>query len=102
MADRFEASRDVLREAIEHLAFPCAVVEVGSSTHVRWTEPFGSLTFGARAAPATRETIFDLASLTKVLATAPLLMRAIEQGVLGLDDAVATHVQSGDGPTAPR
>ena len=92
MADRFGAPRDVVRQAIDHLASPCAVVEVGVSTHVLWTDSFGSLTFGAGAPPATRDTVFDLASLTKVLSTAPLLMRAIEQGLLGLDDAVAEHV----------
>ena len=98
MADRFDAARDVLREAIEHLAFPCAVVEVGNSTRILWTESFGTLTFGSRAAAATVDTIFDLASLTKVLATAPLLMRAIEQGVFGLDDAVAKHIAEWRGP----
>jgi CubicO group peptidase (beta-lactamase class C family) len=90
--ERFGAPRDVLRRAIDHLAFPCAVVEVGNSTRPLWSESFGHLTFGSNAPRAAVETIFDLASLTKVLSTAPLLMRAIEQGVLGLDDRLADHV----------
>jgi CubicO group peptidase (beta-lactamase class C family) len=36
--------------------------------------------------------VFDLASLTKVLATAPLIMRMIERGGVGLDDPVSMHV----------
>lgn len=91
-ADRFAPARDVLRGAIAHLACPCAVVEAGDSTQPLWTESFGTLTFGAASPAATRDTIFDLASLTKVLSTAPLLMRAIEQGELGLDDRVADHL----------
>jgi CubicO group peptidase (beta-lactamase class C family) len=36
--------------------------------------------------------VFDLASLTKVLATTPLIMRLVERGGLALDDPVATHI----------
>ena len=92
MADRFGAPRQVLQRAIAHLAFPCAVVEVGGSTHPFWSEPFGQLTFGPDSPAAQADTIFDLASLTKVLSTAPLLMRAIEQGLIALDDPVRDHV----------
>jgi CubicO group peptidase (beta-lactamase class C family) len=98
IAEGFEAPRDVLRRAIRHLACPGAVVEVGDVTQTLWTEPFGHLSFGA-GAPAVRvDTIFDLASLTKILSTAPLLMRAIEQGALGLGDRVADHVAEWRGP----
>lgn len=92
MADRFGAPRAILRRAIDHLAFPCAIVEVGDSTHPLWSESFGHLTFGAEAAVAHADTIFDLASLTKVLSTAPLFMRAIEQGLIALDDRVGDHL----------
>src|SRR3954471_15103500 len=92
MADRFGAPREILRSAITHLAFPCAVVEVGDSTRPLWSESLGHLTFGADAPAVAADTIFDLASLTKVLATAPLLMRAVDQGVVGLDDPVGDHI----------
>jgi len=92
MAARFGAAREVLQRAIEHLAFPCAVVEAGDSTHPLWSESFGHLTFGADSPVAAADTIFDLASLTKVLSTAPLLMRAIEQGLIALDDPVGDHI----------
>jgi CubicO group peptidase (beta-lactamase class C family) len=39
--------------------------------------------------PMARDTVFDLASLTKVLATTSALMLLMEQGALGLDDPVA-------------
>ncbi len=39
--------------------------------------------------PMARETIFDLASLTKVLATTTAFMRLVEQGAIALDDPVA-------------
>jgi len=88
----FPAARAVLQRAVAERAFPAAVIEVGDATRPLWREPFGALTFDA-GAPATREdTIFDLASLTKVLATTPLAMRDIEQGALGLDDRLSEHL----------
>ena len=94
----FDAARDVVLRAITDRAFPAAVVEVGSSTDVLWRAAFGRLTFDDDA-PATREdTIFDLASLTKVMSTAPLVMQQVERGTLGLDDAVAQYVREWRGP----
>ena len=98
MAARFSAARDVLRRAVVERAFPAAVAEVGIATQPLWCEAFGALTFDPDAAPATTETVFDLASLTKVLATTPFVMRDVERGALGLDDPVTTHVPRWRGP----
>jgi len=88
----FGDARAVLARAITARAFPACVVEVGGDTGVWWREAFGRLTFDA-SAPVTRDdTIFDLASLTKVLSTATLVMTQVERGVLSLDDAVSRHV----------
>ena len=92
MARTFAAAYQVLDRAIADKAFPAAVVEVGTAHQPIWRHAFGQLTFES-AAPATREnTIFDLASLTKILATASLAMRTVERGGLGLDDPVAMHM----------
>ena len=82
----------MLAAAVASRAFPAAVIEVGTTTQPLWREAFGTLTYD-RAAPATREDpIFDLASLTKVLATTALVMVQVERGALGLDDPVAQHI----------
>jgi CubicO group peptidase (beta-lactamase class C family) len=94
----FAAARAVLQNAIDDRAFPAAVIEVGTSTQPLWREAFGALTYD-EGAPATREdTIFDLASLTKVLATTPLVMLQVERGALALDDPVARHIACWRGP----
>ena len=90
--DPFAAARGVLAGAIEAGACPAAVVEVGDATRPIWTEAFGRLTFDPGAEPAALDTVFDLASLTKVLATTPLLMQLVERGVLALDDEVRSRV----------
>ena len=86
----FDSARSVLEQAIAAHAFPAAVVEVGDATQPRWRDAFGRLTYDGGAPQADLDTIFDLASLTKVIATAPLVMRQIERGRLALDDRVAT------------
>jgi len=92
VAQTFAAARQVLDRAIADKAFPAAVVEVGTAHQPLWRHAFGQLTFES-AAPATRDdTVFDLASLTKVLATASIVMRVVERGGLGLDDPVAMHI----------
>ena len=89
MAEEFDAVRTMLREAVEAHAFPAACVEVGSHDGSRWTASAGAFTFDPYAPLATAETIFDLASLTKVIAATTLTMRAADAGRLTLDDPVA-------------
>ncbi len=86
--DRFADAARLLREAIEAHAFPAACVEVGRRERAVWRASFGAMTFDPFAPPATLDTIFDLASLTKVIATATLAMRAIDSGRLQLEDPV--------------
>jgi CubicO group peptidase (beta-lactamase class C family) len=93
MTDFPEAHR-LLREAVEAHVFPAACVEVGRRDGVVWRAPFGAMTFDPYAPPATPETIFDLASLTKVIATATLAMRAIDSGRLALDQPVACWLRA--------
>lgn len=89
---RFGRAADVLREAIAGRAFPAASVEVGSRETVLWCEAFGTLTYAPDAGPATTATVFDLASLTKVICTATLAMRAVDDGLLLLDGPVAEWI----------
>lgn len=89
---RFDAARLVLEQAIADRAFPAAVIEVGNAGQMRWRQAFGRLTYDRDSAPATDDTIFDLASLTKVISTTPLVMQQVERGVLALDDPVSGHI----------
>ncbi len=88
----FSAARKVVEQAITERAFPALVVEVGDATQPLWRETFGRLTFDAGAPPAAEDTVFDLASLTKVLSTTPLLMQQVERGAIALDDPVMRHI----------
>ena len=88
----FGAAREEIERAIAARAFPAAVIEVGTPTQPLWSASFGTLTYDP-GAPATRDdTIFDLASLTKVLATAPLVMQQVERGSIALDDPISARI----------
>jgi CubicO group peptidase (beta-lactamase class C family) len=88
----FGPAADVIRQAITGRAFPAACVEVGSREAVLWRESFGRLSYEPNADNVSNDTIFDLASLTKVICTATLAMRAIDDGALKLEDRVADWI----------
>ena len=85
---RFAGADEILRGAVEAHAFPAAVIEVGRRQGVLWNAAFGGLTFDPYASLTTPDIIFDLASLTKVIATATLAMRAVDDGRLSLADPI--------------
>ncbi len=82
-------ARTLIEAGLEARAFPAAVVDVGCIAGPVWQEAFGALTYDSAAPGTTLETIFDLASLTKVIATTPLIMRHIDSGHLRLDTSIA-------------
>jgi CubicO group peptidase (beta-lactamase class C family) len=94
MTYQFNVARELLERAVAARAFPAAVAEIGDANRPLWRQAFGRLTFSADSRPTAEDTIFDLASLTKVIATAPLVMRQVERGALALDDPVGRHLSS--------
>jgi CubicO group peptidase (beta-lactamase class C family) len=82
----------VIETAVTNHAFPGAVVETGGRGGVRWTQAFGTLTYAPDSPRVALDTIYDLASLTKVLAAATQAMRAVDAGALALDRAVAGYL----------
>ena len=84
----------LLRSAVADRAFPAAAIEVGRGERILWRDVFGTLTYEPDSPAVTSDTIFDLASLTKVICTATLAMRAVDDGRIGLDEPVAGRLRS--------
>lgn len=78
----------MLAEARAARVFPAAVAEVGSGEDVLWRDAIGTLTFNA-AASVEIETPFDLASLTKPIATTTIVMQLLQTGRLVLSEPVS-------------
>lgn len=82
----------VIEEALAERAFPGAVVAVGRRGRLVHLEAYGRMTYDP-GAPAVRvDTIFDLASLTKVMATTTAAMLLVDEGRIGLDLPVAEYL----------
>ena len=92
MPEPFESASEILLEGILDRAFPAAATEVGRSSGAIWRRAFGTLTYEPDSAEARHDTIFDLASLTKVIATTTLVMRAVDDGLLKLEDRIAARL----------
>jgi CubicO group peptidase (beta-lactamase class C family) len=84
----FARAADVVHRAVDDRAFPAAVVEVGTGATVLWQQAFGNLDYDPDSSPTRNSTIFDLASLTKVIATTSLVMRLVERGTLALNHPI--------------
>jgi CubicO group peptidase (beta-lactamase class C family) len=85
----FDAVAALLDDGVRRRLYPAASVEAGTSQGPAWRHATGSLTYEPDAPPATDDTAYDLASLTKVIATTSLMMRHEEHGTLALADRVS-------------
>jgi uncharacterized protein YbbC (DUF1343 family)/CubicO group peptidase (beta-lactamase class C family) len=89
---RLEAMEPLINEAIAEKKLPGAVVLVGRGNRILYQKAFGSRAIVPAVEPMTTDTIFDLASLTKVVATTTSVMKLLEGGRIRLSDRVATFI----------
>jgi CubicO group peptidase (beta-lactamase class C family) len=82
----------IVQEAVQRGDIPGAVVVVGRKGKVALKRAFGSSQLVPRRLPMTEDMIFDLASLTKPLATATSIMILVEQGRLSLREKVKSYI----------
>ncbi len=90
-AQGLAAIQGTVEQAIKDGKCPGAVVLVGHQGNVVYRRAFGRRAIVPESLPMTTDTIFDLASLTKVVATAPAVMQLAEQGKIRLEDSVAEY-----------
>jgi serine-type D-Ala-D-Ala carboxypeptidase len=93
-ADRFNfAKLDALMgQAIQENTFPGAVVLINFQGETVYHKAFSHHTYDSKSPHVKLDTIFDLASLTKVIATTTLAMLLHEGQKLSLDDAVSQYL----------
>src|SRR6185369_3674573 len=82
----------VIADAIADKKPPGAVVLVGREGRVVWRKAYGARAVEPVREAMTPDTIFDLASLTKVVATTTSVMILMERGKLRLSDPVSLHI----------
>lgn len=78
----------LMEEAMARGLVAGGVVLVGTSRGVVFAKPYGRIAADPASRPMTIETVFDIASLTKVVATTPSILKLAEEGRLSLVDPV--------------
>jgi CubicO group peptidase (beta-lactamase class C family) len=80
-----------LEQSIAAKAFPGAVVAVGRHDTVLYLHAFGHLDY-EHGRPVTTRTVYDLASLTKVVGLTTVMMQLVEEGKVALDTPAVRYV----------
>jgi CubicO group peptidase (beta-lactamase class C family) len=78
----------ILQSSIQNHEIPGAVLLVGHDGHVIYRKAFGDRSLEPARAPMTVDSIFDIASLTKVVATTTAVMQLVDGGRIRLNDPV--------------
>jgi len=82
----------IVQDAIEQGKMPGAVVLIGHNGRVVYRKAFGSRSIEPTREPMTVDTVFDLASLTKCIATTTSVMQLVETGRVRLNDPVSAYL----------
>ncbi len=99
-AQTFPASSlidEAVEQSIKGGEIPGAVVLIGHEGRILHRKAYGNRALVPSIEPMTIDTIFDCASLTKVVATTASLMKLFEQGKFRLNDRVTTYLQGFQG-----
>lgn len=92
----------LVEQDIRGKKLPGAVVLVGHKGKIVFRRAYGNRSLVPTIEPMTVETIFDLASLTKVVATTTSIMILVEQGKLRLSDTIGKYIPDIDDEQAKR
>lgn len=95
---RLEAAVAVLDAEIEAGRLPGAVAVVVRDSRVVLHRALGWAQMTPERRPMRPDTLFDLASLTKVMATLPAVLLLLERGAFRLDDPIGLHLPGEAGP----
>ncbi len=94
-AEQLTAIDEIVAQGIEAKKMPGCVIAFGRQNKLAWLKAYGNKRIEWEGEPAqamTVDTVFDLASLTKPIATATSVMLLVEQGKVKLDEPVATYL----------
>src|SRR5262245_10490201 len=92
-SERLAKIDHVIQRGIKAGGYPGAAVVVGRRGAAVWEKGFGRLSWSSSASPVSAEkTIYDLASLTKVVGTTTALMVLYDEGKISLDAPVVQYL----------
>ncbi len=86
------AVKSVIEASIRDGAFPSASVGILHNGKVVMRESFGTMTYAPNAQKTPQDALYDMASLTKVMATTMCIMKLYDEGKIALDDSVTKFI----------
>ena len=90
--DKLNQIDALVQQDIQDKKLPGAVVLVGHKGKIVFRKAYGNRSLVPTVEPMTVDTIFDLASLTKVVATTTSIMILVERGKLRLSDPIGKYI----------
>jgi uncharacterized protein YbbC (DUF1343 family)/CubicO group peptidase (beta-lactamase class C family) len=87
-----KALDDAIEQGIRENRLPGAVLLIGHDGHIVYRKAYGQRAVVPQSEPMTVDTIFDCASLTKVIATTSSLMKLFEEGKFRLNDRITQYI----------
>ena len=87
----------VVQRGLDAGGYPGAAVVVGRKGFSVWSKGFGSLDWSGKSAVTAKQSIYDLASLTKVIGTTTAIMLLFDQGKIELDAPVSRYLATFSG-----
>jgi CubicO group peptidase (beta-lactamase class C family) len=92
----FSKIDSIVNSGISHKYYPCAQLLIGNEYGVLYEKTYGNFTYDENSTKLNEYHLFDLASVTKVIATTSAIMKLYENGDLNLDDKVTKYIPEFD------
>ncbi|MBK6537298.1 MAG: serine hydrolase [Ignavibacteria bacterium] len=91
-ANDFSKAEEIITQSIAKNYFPGAQLIVGDDNKIIYEKSFGNFTYDEFSPAVTDESIYDLASLTKVIATTSAIMKLYQEGKIDINDKVVKYI----------
>lgn len=86
-----ENLKNILLKGLEQGAYPCCAAAVGRGNEVFFRFSAGHRALFPEKLPLTENTLFDMASLTKLMGTTMACLRMLEEGKIALNDKISKY-----------
>lgn len=90
--EKFDKIDRLIENAIKEKAFPGCQILVAKKGEIIFRKNYGKLNYLKKSEDVTDSTIYDLASLTKVIGTTSAIMKLLDEGKINLDDRVVKYI----------
>jgi beta-glucosidase-like glycosyl hydrolase/CubicO group peptidase (beta-lactamase class C family) len=86
----------IVKDAIDRKIFPGCQILAAKDGVIFYEKSFGNLTYDSGSTPINKNTIYDIASITKIAASVPMLMHMVDQQYLTVDNTLGTYFHMDD------